>query len=282
MHTSSFFSVVHSTLSQVVQQSSKMCSATTFDSKPFAQGRFRMAYKGTYTDPPKKAGQTCVVKELKDSYTWKPTDWNMTLDIQREAQKLAEGFNQFSSTDHPIHFTDVVVHKVTKSVGRPKLNEYVVVEDFIPGTYKKWVNNYGDISDESKSMPAFAHWSWVHTKGEIMIADLQGVRGDHEYVLTDPVLLSGTVHGKYGCTDTAIEGMAMFFLKHQCNEFCNSLPKPSVHSVGIPQSQITAAFQLLQMLSTSTAYSHEMKFPVHVRESLIPVFKAIASGYRTY
>ena len=87
--------------------------------------------------------RTCVVKEQKDSYTWKATDWDMTVEIQQEAQKMAEEFNKFSGTDHPIQYTDVVVHQVTKSTGRPKLNEYVVVEDYIPGSYKKWINNYG-------------------------------------------------------------------------------------------------------------------------------------------
>ena len=46
-------------------------------------------------------------------------------------------------------------------------------------------NNYGFISDEAKTkaitMPAFMHWSWVHTGGEMMVANLQGVRGDDGY-----------------------------------------------------------------------------------------------------
>ena len=251
-------------------------TSTTFDSKHFAEGRFRLAYKGKYTAPARRAGQTCVVKEQKDSYTWKATDWDMTVEIQQEAQKMAEEFNKFSGTDHPIQYTDVVVHQVTKSTGRPKLNEYVVVEDYIPGSYKKWINNYGYISDESKSMPAFAHWSWVHSKGEVMIGDLQGVRGNNKFILTDPVLLSCTHGRKYGCTDMGVEGMAMFFLNHKCNNFCSSLPKPSIRSAGVPQAQIAAASQLLRQITNSTAYSHELKFPVHIRESLIPAFKAIA------
>ena len=254
-------------------------SSGVFYSEHFAEGRFRLAYKGEYTAPPEKAGQKCVVKKLKDNYTWSATDWDMTLKLQEEAQKLAKGFNEFSRTDHPIIFTDVVSWIVTKSTGQPKLNEYVVVEDYIPGTYKKWINNYGYVSDESKSLPAFAHWSWIHSKGETMIADLQGVRGEKNFVLTDPVLLSCTHGGKYGCTDMGVEGMAMFFLNHKCNEFCDRLPKPSIRLVGVPQSQLTAGTELLRQISNSTAYSHELKFPVYIREILISTFKAIAQGY---
>ena len=257
-------------------------SSGVFYSEHFAEGRFRLAYKGEYTAPPEKAGQKCVVKKLKDNYTWKATDWDMTLKLQEEAQKLAKGFNEFSGTDHPIIFTDVALWIVTKSTGQPKLNEYVVVEDYIPGTYKKWISNYGYISEESKSMPAFAHWSWIHSKGETMIADLQGVRGERNYVLTDPVLLSCTQGIKYGSTDMGVEGMAMFFLNHKCNEFCDRLPKPSIRSAGVPQSEIATAIDLLKQISNSTAYSHELKFPVRIREILIPTFKAIAQGYGGY
>ena len=61
----------------------------------------------------------------------------------------------------------------------PRLNEYCTTEDFLFGEVKKWVNNYSAYiyTDETLSAavstPAFMHWSWYHTKGE-MIADLQG------------------------------------------------------------------------------------------------------------
>ena len=260
-----------------------MIMEATFNSTSFAEGRFRRAYMGTYTAPLKKAGRKCVVKELKDSYTWKATDWDMTVNIQEKAQDLAEGFNDHANTNRPLQFTEVTVARVTQRSdpnATPKLNEYVTCEDYIPGNYKKWISNYGFISDESTSLPAFAHWSWIHTKGEIMIADLQGVRNDSSYVLTDPVLLSATDGGKYGCTDMGVEGMAMFFLNHKCNQFCNMFPKPSIRSAGVPQAQITAASQLLQQITSSTAYSHELKFPAHIRATLIPAFKAIAKGHR--
>ena len=240
---------------------------------------------GTYTSPLEKAGQKCVVKELKESYTWKATDWDSTKEIHEESQKLAEGFNKYSRTNYPIKFTDIDVQQVTSQArnATPKLNEYVIVEDYIPGQFKKWCNNYGYISDEvsfAKSMPAFAHWSWWHTDGEKMIADLQGVRFDDGYTLTDPVLMSGSVNGRrYGCTDTGVEGIAMFFLNHKCNDFCSSLPKPTLYSLGIPQSQIRSVTQQLQQIMNATAYSHELKLPFEVRSRLVEPLKTIACGY---
>ena len=108
-----------------------------------------------------------------------------------------------------------------------------------------------------------------------MVADLQGVRDGYTYHLTDPALLSNTHGGKYGCTDTGVEGMAMFFLKHTCNQFCQGLPKPTIGDViGKPE-----ALAQLEMIMTSTAYTHELKFPAHIRQKMINVFPQVATRY---
>lgn len=262
-------------------------ATTEFESESFAEGRFRRAYKGIYTSPRKKAGQQCVVKILKDSHIWEPTDWNTAIKIQEEAQNLAEDFNKFTRKKHPpIKFTEVRTHRVTEQEknATPKLNECVIVEDFIPGNFKKWLSNYGYISDEvsfAKSMPAFAHWSWWHTGGEKMIADLQGVRSDDGYTLTDPVLMSQSVNGQiYGCTDTGVEGIALFFLNHECNDICNSLPRPTFDSIGISRSQLhLVKKQLEEILKNATAYSHELMLPPEIRSRLVEPLKTTACRY---
>ena len=232
---------------------------------------------GTYTAPREKAGQQLVVKELKDSYTWSPNDWDSTVEIQQESQKLAGGFNKYystrfpNSTSHPIRFIEVYISKVTSQqspTGTPKLNEYVVVEDYIPGLFKKWVNNYGYVSDEFLSMPAFAHWSWWYTNGEKMITDLQGVRGFTNYTLTDPALMSGTANGgRYGCTDTGVEGIILFFYNHHCNSLCENLPRPTPASLGIPQCQWQMFNLKLQQIMNGTAYSHEKQLPYYIQKN---------------
>ena len=246
-------------------------SLCTFEPTHFAEGRFRRAYKGTYT----RTGNRCVVKENKESYTWKSTDWNMAVKLYEESKKLADQFDKRCTGS--IQFADVTVGYVsqTSNTGRPKLNEYVLVEDYIPGNFTKWCNNYGYISSDSELMPAFMHWSWVQTKGQAMVADLQGAREYSTYHLTDPVLLSTTEGGKYGCTDTGVEGMAMFFLKHTCNQFCRGLPKPTIGDVVGKHS----ALAQLEMIMTSTAYSHELKFPKHIRQTMITKFPQIATNY---
>ena len=251
----------------------------------FAEGRFRYAYMGTWITP-EKMGQKCVIKKRKDMCTWQATDWDIPIKIQKEAQKLAKVFNesQKPTCSRPISFTEVEVQIVTCKIqpysSGPRLHEYVTVEDFIPGNFVKWCNNYGFISQEAKTtaitMPAFMHWSWVYTRGEMMVADLQGVRRDDGYTLTDPVILSTS--GTYGATDMGIEGMAMFFLHHECNTMCNGLAKPTYWDLimSIPQSQRASCEQLLRQVMSATTYAFELQFPPYIRPAIIQTFRQVA------
>jgi len=256
-----------------------------WEGQRFAEGRFRYAIKGIWLRPRNKEGQKCVVKHLKSSYTWQKTDWDTTVKIYKEAEELAKGFNKFSNTTHPIHFTEVVVIKCLyrenpNGPNGPRLDEYCTTEDFLFGDFKKWVNNYGLYSDETlntaSSMPAFMHWSWYHNKGEKMIADLQGIRNSNGYTLTDPVILS--LSGEYGATDMGVEGMAIFFCFHKCNSFCEKLPRPGKNDVTsqIPHVELQCCLQLIQNIKLATTYTCELKLSVQVRIELKATFRAIA------
>jgi hypothetical protein len=255
--------------------------SATFHSTSFATGRFRRAYKGTWTAPRKDAGRACVVKELKDNYTWRAADWEETLKINGRAKDLAMRFTSRTPAGYKIAYTDVHVLRVVSTCDpcvRPKLNEYMTCEDYIPGQFQKWCNNYGYISGEYTILPALMHWSWFYTCGEEMISDLQGVRNGNAYTLTDSAMLS--LSGSYGVTDTGVEGMAMFFLKHNCDRFCQSLPKPTLthfHHI-IPQQYLWAAETLLGQVQSSTTYSFELKFPQGLRGRVIEKFHEIANS----
>ncbi len=126
------------------------------------------------------------------------------------------------------------------------------------------------------------HWSWAESEGQHMIADLQGVVTDQEYLLTDPAIMSNSVSGGvYGCTDTGVEGIAMFFLKHTCNQYCRNLPRPTEEDVVRhlkPQMQDEVKAQI-SSLNTSTAYTHELKIPLSLRKRMISTFLSIATKH---
>lgn len=251
-------------------------TSATFETTPFAHGRLRNAYRGTWTSPPEIRGRACVVKKYIDRFTWDPADWNETIKINDRAKELANSFNAHIGTSRPITYTDVRVLQVPPS-NPYKPNEYVTCEDYIPGNFTKWCSNYGHISSESTSLPAFMHWSWCHTNGEEMVADLQGVRRDDAYLLTDPAILS--LSDAYGTTDMGVEGMTMFFLSHTtCSSFCSNLPKPTVAHFDhiIPPHYRQSAQTLLRQLQRSTAYKGERRFPPEIRPRVIAKFREIA------
>ena len=221
-----------------------------------------------------------MLKKLKASCTWNPSDWDTTVKIQEKAAELAQGFNAFSRTNYPIRFTKVSVFQVTSQSdpnATPKLGESVTVEDYIEGDFVTWCNNYGSISPESKSLPAFMHWSWVHTRGELMVADLQGVWKQDSFVLTDPVIMS--LNNSYGQTDTGAEGMVMFFYKHQCNSFCQHLPKPATSDFVsyIPRYQLATCLSNLQQLQGATTYRVDLNFGPETRQVVASVLRGVAA-----
>ena len=101
----------------------------TFESQKFAEGRFRNAYKGTWTNPQERRGRKCVVKEKKDTYTWNPTDWDTSLKIQKKAQELADSFN-LSSHSYQISFTKKLMSfrwlKLTRFLGQDPMSTFLL------------------------------------------------------------------------------------------------------------------------------------------------------------
>ena len=254
------------------------CWETYFDAEPFAEGRFRYAFKGHYTKHPTKQGQRLVVKKFKNSYCWEQNGWDETLKIYSRAKEYASGFG------NGIEFTECEIGLITEvgSSTKTLINEYTINEDYLEGEFTKWCNNYGYVSSEARGvdsiLTSFMHWSWIRSKGREMVSDIQGVKNGSCYRLTDPAMLSITK--EYGITDTGIEGMAMFFLIHGCSGPCSGLRKPTLaHFVGkIPDSMLQSALALQQLSARGTTYTHETKFSEEIRKALVPVFIAIAEG----
>ncbi len=210
---------------------------TTFATLSFAQGTSRRAYRAMYWKPANKHGMKAVIKEYKDQYQWAQSDWDTAVSLYDQANRLTKGFNrihrQALKKGRQIEMVYYSIHKVTTTpdnTKRPMLNEYVLVEDYLEGEFEKYISNTGHVNPaccmKYVLMPAFTHWSWVHTQGQMMITDLQGVRYNDKYVLTDPCVLS--VDKRFGAMDNSVIGMANFFSSHACNSVCRALKIPTI------------------------------------------------------
>merc|ERR1712054_46210 len=119
--------------------------------------------------------------------------------------------------------------------------ECVLIEPFIGQDYEKFNSNTGWQNTQcGLTMGAFSHFSHYISRGQELLCDLQGVKEQDEYVLTDPVICSAR-GGKYGMTDTGPRGIAAFFRNHRCNFMCRQFPRPDVSGAGqLPMRRGTA------------------------------------------
>ena len=150
----------------------------------------------------------------------------------------------------------------------PDGEAWVLVEPELEGKFTKWNNNAGlvrgptademaastsgerlgvgsmavleeDEEDDEDYAPiqvsdvpqAFSHFSYEHSRGKMLVCDIQGVwNAEDGFVLTDPVVhyvsSSGRRH-KNGATDKGLDGVKSFFSTHKCNGLCAKLRLPS-------------------------------------------------------
>ena len=242
-------------------------------------GRFRKAYRGEIIAPSHLKGIGIVSKKMIGQTLMTPNSWDQTIQLTDRARELVKKFNQLHSTD--ITFTQVHEFTVTAGDGpEVRLGEKLGVEDYIPGYFQKFCNNYGYIRKPCKHgdvMSGFMHWTWIETKGEEIIADLQGVYKENlSYRLTDPAIIS--LGRYYGVTDTGVEGMVQFFLGHKCNAYCKDLIKPETsHFAKIIRAHVLSQIDRLKaQVGPRTSYARELQFPSKVGIQMVARFREIA------
>ncbi|NXP70470.1 TRPM6 protein, partial [Ramphastos sulfuratus] len=142
-----------------------------------------------------KLGQVFIVKSFLPEVvqTWQKIFHDGTvlhlclreIQQQRAAQKLIYTFNQVKP--HTIPYTPRFLEVFL--IYCHSANQWLTIEKYMTGEFQKYNNNNGDeISPSSlleELMLAFSHWTYVYTRGELLVLDLQGV-GEN---LTDPSVI---------------------------------------------------------------------------------------------
>ncbi len=254
----------------------------SFEKNLYAEGRHRTIYKGVYHGPPHKRGKECILKEEKGLKARVSPTYKTTLQIYKIAQNLAEEFNRERISHMALEYVDADVSfsDFTQYDGGPREEQGYLIEDFIPGKFMKWCNNYGYISDDSTTLPAFMHWTFVRTEGRMMVGDLQGVRAKRKFILTDPAIMSTTTNHFYGNTDTGVEGIALFFKNHDCSQMCRNLPKPSLHDI---LALLPAGAQdQVDKFEMSTVRTDELLMPLRDMHEVIQLFNDFAKTLKKY
>ncbi|XP_009998099.1 PREDICTED: transient receptor potential cation channel subfamily M member 6 [Chaetura pelagica] len=185
-----------------------------------------------------KLGQVFIVKSFLPEVvqTWQKIFHDGTvlhlclreIQQQRAAQKLIYTFNQVKPHTVPYspRFLEVFL------IYCHSANQWLTIEKYMTGEFRKYNNNNGDeITPSSlleELMLAFSHWTYVYTRGELLVLDLQGV-GEN---LTDPSVIKpeDKISGKmvFGPANLGEGAIRNFITKHRCNSCCKRLKLPDL------------------------------------------------------
>ena len=100
-------------------------------------------------------------------------------------------------------------------------NQLISVEPFIEGSYKRFSSNTGFEDPQFNAyIPAFAHYTWLASKGRLVVMDIQGVFKDNKYYLTDPAIQS--IEMRFGSSDLGAMGLTKFVIFHKHNNICQN------------------------------------------------------------
>ncbi|NXG35696.1 TRPM6 protein, partial [Dromaius novaehollandiae] len=200
-----------------------------------------------------KLGQVFIVKSFLPEVvqTWQKIFHDGTvlhlclkeIQQQRAAQKLIYTFNQVKP--HTIPYTPRFLEVFL--IYCHSVNQWLTIEKYMTGEFRKYNNNNGDeISPSSlleELMLAFSHWTYVYTRGELLVLDLQGV-GEN---LTDPSVIKpeDKKSGKmvFGPANLGENAIRNFIAKHRCNSCCRKLKLPDLRRNDYMLERLSPAFE---------------------------------------
>ncbi|XP_076219232.1 transient receptor potential cation channel subfamily M member 6 isoform X3 [Aptenodytes patagonicus] len=210
-----------------------------------------------------KLGQVFIVKSFLPEVvqTWQKIFHDGTvlhlclreIQQQRAAQKLIYTFNQVKP--HTIPYTPRFLEVFL--IYCHSANQWLTIEKYMTGEFRKYNNNNGDeITPSSlleELMLAFSHWTYVYTRGELLVLDLQGV-GEN---LTDPSVIKpeDKKSGKmvFGPANLGEGAIRNFITKHRCNSCCRRLKLPDLRRSDYTLERVSPAFEIEMETSTRGA-----------------------------
>ncbi|KAM4753078.1 transient receptor potential cation channel subfamily M member 6 [Cyanocitta cristata] len=210
-----------------------------------------------------KLGQVFIVKSFLPEVvqTWQKIFHHGTvlhlclreIQQQRVAQKLIYTFNQVKP--HTIPYTPRFLEVFLIYCHSAK--QWLTIEKYMTGEFRKYNNNNGDeitpISLLEEMMLAFSHWTYVYTRGELLVLDLQGV-GEN---LTDPSVIKpeDKKSGKmvFGPANLGEDAIRNFIAKHRCNSCCRKLKLPDLRRSDYTLEMVGPAFETEMETSTKEA-----------------------------
>jgi hypothetical protein len=140
-------------------------------SKIFAQGTFKIVWRGVYTQG-SRAGQACVAKEFKTGSGYEAYNFREELAIVASAQAIIDKWTEARVVNRRIMLNTPEIWADLGSGGKRAL-----IEPFIEN-FEKFNSNTGwaDVTGGSwsEAMQALSHFSYYSSRGRLLLCDIQG------------------------------------------------------------------------------------------------------------
>ncbi|XP_066933225.1 myosin heavy chain kinase B-like [Clytia hemisphaerica] len=204
----------------------------------FAKGAFRNVFKATCFKTKKKF----VVKKFKEEFIGQLKDINELLtnkesekslalkavQVHMLAKNLASQMQRRAEAKCPgEEFGEIFRYNKAFFGVVEGTNEIVMVEEFVEGEFKKYINNTGIVQHRSSNptlvakAECLAHFTYEKSEGKFILFYIQGsdyVLYDLEIATSDTAVSDGALKFTMGnLTDGAIKN---FLSSHKCNKYC--------------------------------------------------------------
>ncbi|RHZ75078.1 hypothetical protein Glove_217g278 [Diversispora epigaea] len=194
---------------------------------PFSAGVEKHAYFAidTTSDP----SQKMVMKEYSHDKSENSFEKYLeAVEISTVTGYLSKKFNSIARKKN-IPLVDFLEAKVVRAFIDNR-TRYYVIEPELNAKFKRFNANSGVIIEFHPTLEAFAHFTYVHTEGYLMICDLQGIELTNRFLLTDPAIHCIDPM-RFGRTNLGKKGIEKRFLaNHECNKVCRELGIAKVKS----------------------------------------------------
>mmetsp|Transcript_117906 Transcript_117906/g.334332 ORF Transcript_117906/g.334332 Transcript_117906/m.334332 type:complete len:324 (-) Transcript_117906:279-1250(-) len=190
--------------------------AKVYQSRVFAQGAFKVVYKGLYTGG-SRHGEECVFKAFKPKVAHRADYFDKDVLAAEKAAEIVDAWNRRAFVRMKIR---VNVPEIMEP-GRGHAHREGLVEPYVYNWVKFNSNSgwYRDIDEVDEVMQALSHFSYHATGGSFLLCDLQGGVYRDGVILSDPMIISREAE-RYGGGDLGPWGMSTFFSRHRCNGLC--------------------------------------------------------------
>lgn len=197
-------------------QWTKRACVVKFESKPFAEGGIRRAFRMWDLSEP----HIQYVGKISKKYDESRETYEKDVQMQVVCQEWARRYN-LERPPKKVSFTPAWFLDLPERSGRGGDN-IAALEVFLEGNFEKYSNNQGMVINRGRNTPqAFSHFTYERSNHQLLIIDIQGC-GD---LYTDPQIHSVN-RTDFGVGNLGDRGMKQFLETHQCNAICRMFGLP--------------------------------------------------------